>query len=89
MLPPGEPQSKPGAHAAQDEARVPHPDAITIGIAGTSADHRLKHFAVSIVHHTQNWRPTLQTRSSGGNPSRETDLGARMVLWSPHGGALC
>lgn len=42
-----------GTWTAQDEAQIRHPDVVTIGIAGTSSDVRLKHFAVSIVHHTQ------------------------------------
>ena len=42
-----------GTWTAQDEARIEHPDVVTIGIAHTSTDVRLKHYAVSIVHHTQ------------------------------------
>ena len=33
-------------------AVIPHPDVVSIGIASTSTA-RLKHYAVSIVHHTQ------------------------------------
>ena len=39
--------------STQDEARIQHPDVVTIGVAPTSTDGRLKHFAVAIVHHTQ------------------------------------
>lgn len=35
-----------------DEIRLQGIDAVTIGIAQTSADPRLKHFVVAIVHHT-------------------------------------
>ena len=42
-----------GTWTTQDEATIRHPDVVTIGGAGTSTDARLKHYAVSIVHHTQ------------------------------------
>ena len=42
-----------GTWTTQDEASIRHSDVVTIGIAGTSTDARLKHYAVSIVHHTQ------------------------------------
>lgn len=42
-----------GTWTTQDEARILHPDVVSIGVAITSTDVRLKHYAVAIVHHTQ------------------------------------
>ena len=42
-----------GTWTTHDEARIHHPDVVTIAVASTSTDARLEHFAVAIVHHTQ------------------------------------
>lgn len=41
-----------GSWTTQDEARMYNSDVVTIGIAPTSTDPRLKHFIVALVHHT-------------------------------------
>lgn len=41
-----------GSWTANDEVRLSGIDVVTIGIAPTSTDPRLKHFVVALVHHT-------------------------------------
>lgn len=69
-----------GTWTVQDEAIVQHPDVVTIGIARTSSNAWLQHFAVAIVHHT------VVGGRSGCNPPRQTILGKGMAcatgLWS-------
>lgn len=41
-----------GSSTALDELTIRANDAVTIGIATTSADPRVRHYVVTLVHHT-------------------------------------